>query len=205
MSNNFRYWSSLACREDPDIGRRGSLSGKKINHGLAGTGTSQRKSQQSAISKSRTTFTSRPTTTTSALSNENPRSSFPEESVAGSVDDYYFFSEDEEEEEQSEPFTKDPSSFLLFPGIQESRKGDAKANNFGLVDRSKSEEEFGRKTGPTSKTVPSSKTAPSSKTVPSSAVQRQNRFEPQGFSSPVISFNEKGESNLFELLSQLDL
>ena len=196
MSNNFRYWSSLACREDPDIGRRGSLSGKKINHGLAGTGTSQRKSQQAAISKSQTTFTSRPTTTTSALSNvpENPRSSIPEESVAGSVDDYYFFSEDEEEEEeQSEPFTKDPSSFLFIPGIQESRKGDAKANNFGLVDRSKSEEEFGRKTGPTSKTVPSS------------AVQSQNRFEPQGFSSPVISFNEKGESNLFELLSQLDL
>ena len=201
MSNNFRYWSSLACREDPDIGRRGSLSGKKINHSLAGTGTSQRKSQQAAISKSQTTFTSRPTTTTSALSNvpENPRSSIPEESVAGSVDDYYFFSEDEEEEEQSEPFTKDPSSFLFIPGIQESRKGDAKGNNFGLVDRSKSEEEFGRKTGPTSKTVPSSKSAPSS------AVQRQNRFEPQGFSSPVISFNEKGESNLFELLSQLDL
>ena len=199
MSNNFRYWSSLACREDPDIGRRGSLSGEKINHSLAGTGTSQRKSQQAAISKSQTTFTSRPTTTTSALSNENPRSSFPEESVAGSVDDYYFFSEDEEEEEQSEPFTKDPSSFLFIPGIQESRKGDAKGNNFGLVDRSKSEEEFGRKTGPTSKTVPSSKSAPSS------AVQRQNRFEPQGFSSPVISFNEKGESNLFELLSQLDL
>ena len=103
------------------------------------------------------------------------------------MDDYYFFSEDEEEEEQSEPFTKDPSSFLFIPGIQESRKGDAKANTFGLVDRSKSEEEFGRKT------------------VPSSAVQRQNRFEPQGFSGPVISFNEKGESNLFELLSQLDL
>ena len=94
------------------------------------------------------------------------------------------------EEQLSDPFTKDPSRFLFIPGIQESRtegeKVSSESNNFGL-DRSRSEEEFGRK-------------------ISSAAGQQQKgRFQPQGLNSPGISFNEQGESNLFDVLSQLDL
>ena len=194
LNPNFylRYWSSLACREDPDIGRRGSLSGKKatITHGLAGT-TRQR--SQTSQSEERRSFTSsRPTTTTTrAPSNipENSRSSSFEEPAGLVEEDYYFFSEKEQEEEEAlDPFTKDPSKFLFVPGIQESRKGveeaSSESNNFGL-DRSRPEEEFGRKID--------------------SVVEQQSSFQPQGLNSPGISFNEAGESNLFDVLSQLDL
>jgi len=195
-----RYWSSLACREDPDIGRRGSLSaGKKatIAHGLAGA--TRQSSLTSQSEEKRRTFTSKPktTTTTSAPLNipENSRSSAFEE-PAGLVEDYYYFSDEQEEEQEEEPsddpFTKDPSSFLFIPGIQESRKGGEEAssesNNFGPAS-SWSEEEFGRKI--------SSSSAPGH--------QQQGRFQPQGLNSPGISFNEQGESNLFDVLSQLDL
>jgi len=110
------------------------------------------------------------------------------------VEDYYFFSGEEEEEEKAlDPFTKDPSKFLFVPGIQESRKGveeaSSESNNFGL-DRSRPEEEFGRKIDSSSAEV----------------LQQQGRFQPQGLqNSPGISFNEEGESNLFDVLSQLDL
>jgi len=192
-----RYWSSLACREDPDIGRRGSLSGKKatITHGLAGT-TRQR--SQTSQSEERRTFTSsKPTTTTRAPSNipENSRSSSFEEPAGLVEEDYYFFSEEEEEEKPLDPFTKDPSKFLFVPGIQESRKGveeeSSESNNFGL-DRSRPEEEFGRKIDSSSAAVLQQQ-------------QQQGRFQPQGLNSPGISFNEEGESNLFDVLSQLDL
>ena len=181
----------MACSEDPDIGRRGSLSSKKatISHGLAGT-TSQR--SKTSQSEEKRTFTSRkPTTTTNrAPSNipENSRSSSFEE-PAGLVEDYYYFSEEEEEEKPLDPFTKDPSKFLFVPGIQESRKGgvESESNNFGL-DRSRPEEEFGQKI------------------YSSPSAGQQGRFEPQGLqNSPGISFNEEGESNLFDVLSQLDL
>ena len=186
----------MACSEDPDIGRRGSLSSKKatISHGLAGT-TSQR--SKTSQSEERRTFTSsKPTTTTTrAPSNipENSRSSSFDE-PAGLVEDYYYFSDDAEKEEQPmDPFTKDPSKFLFVPGIQESRKGgvESESNNFGL-DRAKSEEEFGRK-------IDSSPSA-------AAVADQHGRFEPQGLQNrPGISFNEEGESNLFDVLSQLDL
>jgi len=191
-----RYWSSLACREDPDIGRRGSLSkGKKatITHGLAGT---TRQSSQTSQSEERRSFTSRPTTTTTTSSPSNiPENSRPSafEEPAGLVEDYYYFSEKEEQEEEqfSDPFTNDPSSFLFVPGIQESRKegekGSSESNNFGVA-RSRPEEEFGRK-------IESS----------SAVEQQQGRFQPQSLNNPGISFNEDGESNLFDVLSQLDL
>jgi len=173
-----RYWSSLACREDPDIGRRGSLSrGKKIAHGLAGT---------SRQSEERRSFTSRPTTTTTGAPSNVPESSFEE--PAGLVEDYFYFSE-EQEGEPSDPFSQDPSSFLFIPGIQESRKGveevSSESNNFGLDTSPRREEEFGRKID--------------------SVVEQQSRFQPQGLNSPGITFNEAGESNLFDVLSQLDL
>ena len=173
--------------------------GKKatIAHGLAGA---TRQIGQTRKSEEKRTFTSRPTTTTttsSAPSNipENSRSSGFED-PAGSVEDYYYFSDEQKEEEEveeqlSDPFTKDPSSFLFIPGIQESRtegkKVSSESNNFGL-DRSRSEEEFGRK-------------------ISSGAGQQQEkgRIQPQGLNSPGISFNEQGESNLFDVLSQLDL
>ena len=173
------------------------MSGKKatISHGLAGT-TRQR--SQTSQSEERRSFTSsRPTTTTTrAPSNipENSRSSSFEEPAGLVEEDYYFFSEKEQEEEEAlDPFTKDPSKFLFVPGIQESRKGveeaSSESNNFGL-DRSRPEEEFGRKIDSSS----------------SSAVeQQQGRFQPQGLNSPGIRFNEEGESNLFDVLSQLDL
>ena len=111
-------------------------------------------------------------------------------------EDYYFFSEKEQEEEEAlDPFTKDPSKFLFVPGIQESRKGveeaSSESNNFGL-DRSRPEEEFGRKIDSSSSAVLEQQ-------------QQQGRFQPQGLNSPGISFNEEGESNLFDVLSQLDL
>merc|ERR1711874_29435 len=127
---------------------------------------------------------------------ENSRSSAFEE-PAGVVEDYYYFSDEQEEQKEEEdpsddPFTKDPSSFLFIPGIQESRKGGGEAssesNNFGPAS-SRSDEEFGRKI--------SSSSAPGQ--------QQQGRFQPQGLNSPGISFNEQGESNLFDVLSQLDL
>ena len=112
------------------------------------------------------------------------------------MEDYFYFSEDEQdknkEEEPSDPFSKDPSSFLFIPGIQagsrkESEKTSSDSSNFGLVDTStRREEEFGRK-------------------IDSAVVKQQNRFQPQGLNSPGISFNEVGESNLFDVLSQLDL
>ena len=187
----------MACREDPDIGRRGSLSGKKatITHGLAGT--TRQRSQTSQFEERRTFTSSKPTTTTRAPSNipENSRSSSFEEPAGLVEEDYYFFSEEEEEEKALDPFTKDPSKFLFVPGIQESRKGveeaSSESNNFGL-DRSRPEEEFGRKIDSSSAAVLQQQ-------------QQQGRFQPQGLNSPGISFNEEGESNLFDVLSQLDL
>jgi len=61
----------------------------------------------------------------------------------------------------------------------------SESNNFGLDTSLRQKEEFGRKID--------------------SAVEQQSRFQPQGLNSPGISFNEAGESNLFDVLSQLDL
>ena len=150
--------------------------GKKIAHGLAGT---IRQSEE------RRSFSSRPTTTTTGAPSNVPESSFEE--PAGLVEDYFYFSE--EQEEPSDPFSQDPSSFLFIPGIQESRKGveevSSESNNFGLDTSPRREEEFGKKID--------------------SEVEQQSRFQPQGLNSPGITFNEAGESNLFDVLSQLDL
>ena len=154
--------------------------GKKIAHGLAGT---------SRQSEERRSFTSRPTTTTTGAPSNVPESSFEE--PAGLVEDYFYFSEEQadEQEEPSDLFSQDPSSFLFIPGIQESRKGveevSSESNNFGLDTSPRREEEFGRKID--------------------SVVEQQSRFQPQGLNSPGITFNEAGESNLFDVLSQLDL
>ena len=105
------------------------------------------------------------------------------------VADYFYFSE-EQEEEPSDPFSADPGSFLFIPGIQEaarkeSEKVSSESNNFGLDTSLRREGEFGRKMD--------------------STVEQQSRFQPQGSNRPGISFNEAGESNLFDVLSQLDL
>jgi len=131
-----RYWSSLACREDPDIGRRGSLSGgKKIVHGLAGA---SRQSSETSRSEERRSFTSRPTTTTTRAPShipENLRSSSFEE-PSGLVEDYFYFSEEEEEEEEEEgggrafrSFQQGPKQFPLHPGhprVKERGRGGVK-------------------------------------------------------------------------------
>ena len=175
-----RYWSSLACREDPDIGRRGSISGKnvKIAHGLAGTRGSGRKTASSTFGTTRRTFAP---TTTSRTPSENSRLSVDKEEDA---DDYYFFS-DEEEERDSDPFTQDPSRFLFIPGIQEVHKEEKKDRS--TAPNSESEVEFGQKI------------------QSSSLASEERRLQPQSFNSPGISFDERGESNLFDVLSQLDL
>ena len=181
------------------------MSGReKIAHGLAG-GVAARQSSQRRTSQSeeeRRPLNSRPTTTTTSVPlqiDENSRSSSFEEPT-GLVEDYFYFSEEDEEQDQeepSDPFSKDPSSFLFVPGIQagsrkEGEKTSSESSNFGLdtFDTStRREEEFGRK-------IDSGATA---------VVKQQSRFQPQGLNSPGISFNEAGESNLFDVLSQLDL
>ena len=170
----------MACREDPDIGRRGSISGKnvKIAHVLAGTRPSGRKTASSTFGTTRRTFAP---TTTSRTPSENSPSSVDKEEDA---EDYYFFSDDEEEKD-SDPFTQDPSRFLFIPGIQEVHKEEKEDTS--TAPNSESEVEFGQKI--------------QSSTLSSEEV----RLQPQSFNSPGISFDERGESNLFDVLSQLDL
>ena len=171
----------MACREDPDIGRRGSISGKnvKIAHGLAGTRGSGRKTASSTFGTTRRTFAP---TTTSRTPSENSRSSIIDKEE--DADDYYFFSDDEEESD-SDPFTQDPSRFLFIPGIQEVHKEEKKDTS--TAPNSESEVEFGQKI------------------QSSSLASEEVRLQPQSFNSPGISFDERGESNLFDVLSQLDL
>ena len=169
----------MACREDPDIGRRGSISGKnvKIAHGLAGTRGSGRTTASSTFGTTRRTFAP---TTTSRTPSENSRASVEKEE---DVVDYYFFSD--EEESDSDPFTQDPSRFLFIPGIQEVHKEEKKDTS--TAPNSESEVEFGQKI------------------QSSSLASEEVRLQPQSFNSPGISFDERGESNLFDVLSQLDL
>ena len=100
------------------------------------------------------------------------------------ADDYYFFS-DEEEERDSDPFTQDPSRYLFIPGIQEVHKEEKEDTS--TAPNSESEVEFGQKI------------------QSSSLASEEVRLQPQSFNSPGISFDERGESNLFDVLSQLDL
>ena len=100
------------------------------------------------------------------------------------ADDYYFYA-DEEVERYSDPFTQDPSRFLFIPGIQEVHKEEEEDTS--TAQNSESEVEFGQK-------IQSSPLA-----------SEEVRLQPQSFNSPGVSFDERGGSNLFDVLSQLDL